>query len=163
MFQFPWSASSYPMNSDTSDWILLQPGFPIRTPPDRCLLTAPRGSFVVRHVLLRLLAPRHPPCALSSLTKLLGIVLSARCPSLADLLSQAAAHSQRIDHHKTFASVVTTSYLTCLTQVQLKGMFLKRKFRFVYPVFKDQLINHMVEPRRIELLTSCLQGRRSPS
>ena len=24
--------------------------------------------FVVRHVLLRLLAPRHPPCALPSLT-----------------------------------------------------------------------------------------------
>jgi len=32
---------------------------------------------------------------------MLSIVLSARCPSLADLLSQAAAHSQRIGHHKT--------------------------------------------------------------
>ena len=130
MFQFPWSASSYPMNSDTSDWILTQPGFPIRTPPDRCLLTAPRGSFVVRHVLLRLLAPRHPPCALSSLTKLLGIVLSARCPSLADLLSQAAAHSQRIDHHKTFASVVTTSYLTCFDTSSAKRNVSKTQISF---------------------------------
>lgn len=130
MFQFPWYASSHPMNSDTSDWILLQPGFPIRTPPDRCLLTAPRGSFVVRHVLLRLLAPRHPPCALSSLTKLLGIVLSARCPSLADLLSQAAAHSQRIDHHKTFASVVTTSYLTCFDTSSAKRNVSKTQISF---------------------------------
>lgn len=51
-----------------SNWKLPQLGFPIRTPPDQSLLTAPRGSFVVRHVLHRLLAPRHPPCALSSLT-----------------------------------------------------------------------------------------------
>lgn len=56
------------MYSVMSNWKLPQLGFPIRTPPDQSLLTAPRGSFVVRHVLHRLLAPRHPPCALSSLT-----------------------------------------------------------------------------------------------
>ena len=43
-------------------------GFPIRKSPDQRLLTAPRGSIVVRHVLHRLLVPRHPPCALISLT-----------------------------------------------------------------------------------------------
>jgi hypothetical protein len=68
MFQFPWYASMLPMYSVTGDWTLLQPGFPIRTSPDQSVLTAPRGSFVVRHVLLRLLVPRHPPCALTSLT-----------------------------------------------------------------------------------------------
>ena len=68
MFQFPWSASTYPMYSGMSNCELPQLGFPIRTPPDQSLLTAPRGSFVVRHVLRRLLAPRHPPCALISLT-----------------------------------------------------------------------------------------------
>jgi hypothetical protein len=31
------------MNSLYGDWILLQPGFPIRTPPDLRLLAAPRG------------------------------------------------------------------------------------------------------------------------
>ncbi len=70
MFQFPRSASSPPMDSVKSDCALPQPGSPIRTSPDQCLLTAPRGIFVVRHVLLRLLAPRHPPCALTSLTML---------------------------------------------------------------------------------------------
>ena len=70
MFQFPRSASSSPMDSVKSDCALPQPGSPIRTSPDQCLLTAPRGIFVVRHVLLRLLAPRHPPCALTSLTML---------------------------------------------------------------------------------------------
>ena len=70
MFQFPSYASSHPMDSGASDCLLQQPGFPIRTSPDRCLLTAPRGNFVVRHVLRRLLAPRHPPCALTSLTYL---------------------------------------------------------------------------------------------
>jgi hypothetical protein len=68
MFQFPWSASTFPMYSEMSNCELPQLGFPIRTPPDQSLLTAPRGSFVVRHVLRRLLAPRHPPCALISLT-----------------------------------------------------------------------------------------------
>ncbi len=43
MFQFPSSASAYPMDSDTSDCVLPQPGSPIRTSPDRSLLTAPRG------------------------------------------------------------------------------------------------------------------------
>ena len=43
-------------------------GSPIRIPPVLCLLTAPRSSFAVRRVLLRLLVPRHPLTALSSLT-----------------------------------------------------------------------------------------------
>ena len=78
MFQFPWYASTQPMYSVVSNWKLPQLGFPIRTPPDQSLLTAPRGSFVVRHVLHRLLAPRHPPCALSSLTIALVFELSLR-------------------------------------------------------------------------------------
>lgn len=43
MFQFPSYASTYPMYSDMRDCLLRQPGFPIRTSPDQCLLTAPRG------------------------------------------------------------------------------------------------------------------------
>ena len=64
------------MYSVMGDWTLLQPGFPIRTSPDQSLLTAPRGNFAVRRVLLQLLAPRHPPCALISLTLLQIIVLT---------------------------------------------------------------------------------------
>src|ERR1051326_8058364 len=43
-------------------------GFPIRIPTDRRLLTAPRGFSQFCHVLHRLLVPRHPPNALTSLT-----------------------------------------------------------------------------------------------
>ena len=68
MFQFPWCASAAAMDSLQGDRALPRPGFPIRTSPDRCLLTAPRGHIAVRRVLLRLLVPRHPPCALHSLT-----------------------------------------------------------------------------------------------
>ena len=49
------------------DWPFRQPGCPIRRSPDRRLLAAPR-LFAAFHVLHRHLAPRHPPCALSSLT-----------------------------------------------------------------------------------------------
>jgi hypothetical protein len=56
------------MYSLSSNCPLRQLGFPIRKSPDQSLLTAPRGGIVVRHVLLRLLVPRHPPCALTSLT-----------------------------------------------------------------------------------------------
>jgi hypothetical protein len=44
-------------------------GFPIRKSPDQSLLAAPRSLSQLRHVLHRLLTPRHPPEALSSLTK----------------------------------------------------------------------------------------------
>jgi hypothetical protein len=79
MFQFPWYASYQPMYSAGSNCPLRQLGFPIRKSPDQCLLTAPRGGIVVRHVLLRLLVPRHPPCALTSLTICSG---DSACASL---------------------------------------------------------------------------------
>ncbi len=48
-------------------------GCPIRKSPDQSLLAAPRGLSQIRHVLHRLLTPRHPPEALGSLTKNLFI------------------------------------------------------------------------------------------
>src|SRR5437016_13852886 len=42
-------------------------GFPIRTSRDQRLVSTYSGLFAAAHVLLRLLAPRHPPCALSLL------------------------------------------------------------------------------------------------
>jgi hypothetical protein len=131
MFQFPWSASTLPMYSVMSDWLLHQPGFPIRTSPDQSLLTAPRGLIVVRHVLLRLLVPRHPPCALSSLTK-------CSCFWLTALLL-----AQRIEYLKTFA-VQLTSIKLVLTQVLAKRMFSFANL-FRYPVFKDQWFQYWDE------------------
>lgn len=42
-------------------------GFPIRKSPDQCLVTDFPGLIAGSNVLLRLLVPRHPPCALINL------------------------------------------------------------------------------------------------
>src|SRR6266404_9586576 len=42
-------------------------GFPIRTSPDQSLVSGSPTLFAATHVLLRLLSPRHPSCALCSL------------------------------------------------------------------------------------------------
>src|SRR6476659_6955735 len=39
-------------------------GFPIRISRDQRLVSTSPGLFAAAHVLHRLLAPRHPPCAL---------------------------------------------------------------------------------------------------
>jgi hypothetical protein len=44
-----------------------QSGFPIRTSPDRSLVADSPGLIAGSYVLLRLLVPRHPPCALINL------------------------------------------------------------------------------------------------
>ena len=49
-------------------WTLLQVGSPIRKSPDHSLLGGSPRLFAAYHVLPRLLAPRHPPIALSILT-----------------------------------------------------------------------------------------------
>ena len=55
------------MDSPCDDTALPVPGFPIRKSPDqRSLSTSPK-LIAASHVLHRLLAPRHPPCALNSL------------------------------------------------------------------------------------------------
>ena len=44
------------------------PGFPIRKSPDQSLLSGSPKLIAASHALHRLLAPRHSPCALNSLT-----------------------------------------------------------------------------------------------
>ena len=61
------------MNSACDDLALPRPGCPIRTPPDQSLLSGSPEHIAASHVLRRLLAPRHSPCALSSLTMLATI------------------------------------------------------------------------------------------
>jgi hypothetical protein len=57
-----------PMDSAWDDPVLPGPGCPIRISPDQSLLSGSPKLNAASHVLLRLLAPRHPPYALSSLT-----------------------------------------------------------------------------------------------
>src|SRR5215213_1122435 len=56
------------MYSRRDDVVLPTPGFPIRKSPDQSLLSGSPRLIAASHVLHRLLAPRHSPCALSSLT-----------------------------------------------------------------------------------------------
>ena len=60
------------MNSPQRDTALPVPGFPIRKSPDQCSLSNSPKLIAASHVLHRLLAPRHPPCALSSLIFIIG-------------------------------------------------------------------------------------------
>src|SRR5262245_6159055 len=52
-------------------------GFPIRTSPDQSLVSGSPKLIAATRVLLRLLSPRHPSCALSSL-----VVVSSMPPPL---------------------------------------------------------------------------------
>jgi hypothetical protein len=77
---------------------LLGVGFPIRRSTDQRLLTAPRGLSQFCHVLHRLLVPRHPPNALTSLTTKTG---SSRQPG-AELLA-ARTRRQTVKSRSSFA------------------------------------------------------------
>ena len=63
----PWVRSTRPMHSAGSDWVLPQPGFPIRKSTDRRLFAGFPWLIAGYHVLHRLSMPRHPPHTLSSL------------------------------------------------------------------------------------------------
>jgi hypothetical protein len=63
----PQLASSHPMYSGTSTTALPVVGFPIRRSRGQRSVSTSPGLIAAAHVLLRLLAPRHPPCALSLL------------------------------------------------------------------------------------------------
>ena len=56
------------MNSAIDIKILLLIGFPIQKSPDLSLFSDSPKLIAANHVFHRLLAPRHPPCALCSLT-----------------------------------------------------------------------------------------------
>src|SRR5687768_12950434 len=55
------------MDSGTGTRALPRVGFPIRRSRDQRLVSTYSGLIAAAHVLHRLLAPRHPPCALSLL------------------------------------------------------------------------------------------------
>ena len=63
----PQLASSHPMYSGASTTALPVVGFPIRKSRDQRSVSTSPGLIAAAHVLHRLLAPRHPPCALSLL------------------------------------------------------------------------------------------------
>ena len=64
----PQLASTCPMDSDRSTRALPRVSFLIRRSRDQRSVSTSPGLIAAAHVLHRLLAPRHPPCALSLLT-----------------------------------------------------------------------------------------------
>ena len=67
MFHFPWFAPAALCIQAEVTQLFAALGFPIRTSPDQRLVGSSPKLFAATHVLHRLLAPRHPPHALSSL------------------------------------------------------------------------------------------------
>ncbi len=68
MFQFPSFASRQLWIHQQDTQTLLWVGCPIRKSPDQSLFSGSPKLIAAYHVLHRLLAPRHLPHALSSLT-----------------------------------------------------------------------------------------------
>src|SRR5207248_1986438 len=64
MFQFPSLPPRILFYSDASTSALPLVGFPIRKSRDQRSVSTSPGLIAAAHVLHRLLAPRHPPCAL---------------------------------------------------------------------------------------------------
>ena len=56
------------MCSGMGDWACPQPGFPIRKSSNHSSVVSSSRLIADSYVLLRLLVPRHPPCALKNLT-----------------------------------------------------------------------------------------------
>src|SRR4051812_31590649 len=67
MFQFPSLPPRTLFYSGAGTTALPVVGFPIRKSRDQRSVSTSPGLIAAAHVLLRLLAPRHPPCALSLL------------------------------------------------------------------------------------------------
>lgn len=72
MFHFPWLAPFHLCIQWKVTPLFAALGFPIRTSPDQRSVDSSPGLFAATRVLHRLLAPRHPPHALSSLLALIS-------------------------------------------------------------------------------------------
>ena len=78
------------MYSDTGDTTSLVPGFPIRTSSDQCLVGSSPRLIAAPYVLLRLLVPSHPPCAL----------INVQQNKLKKMLATTIQHSNTTPHHQ---------------------------------------------------------------
>jgi hypothetical protein len=67
------------MYSARDDTALPVPGFPIRASAGQSLLSGSPRLIAAVHALLRLLVPRHPPCALTILTVI--VIADAEAPA----------------------------------------------------------------------------------
>src|SRR3712207_3172841 len=91
------------MDSVRRTAVLPAVGFPIRESADHRLFSASSRLIAAVHALLRLLVPRHPPCALDILTVIL-IDLAGHAPKDKSVPPRHARRGKR----KRFRSGVTS-------------------------------------------------------
>ena len=155
MFHFARFASA-PYNSpcgepsSADDPAFAGSGCPIRTSRDLSLLGGSPGLIAAFHVLHRLLAPRHPPYALGSLTLDNPLLrLSWWLPPLTPLLFTCQRAQLKV---KRLAALELT-FRTARTRYGAASVPRRQGF---------QLALFLVEMTGIEPATSGLQSRRSP-
>ena len=107
----PQLASAHPMYSGASTTALPVVGFPIRKSRDQRSVSTSSGLIAAAHVLHRLLAPRHPPCALSLLIVKNTLVLlwsfqGAREPSSPYARKPAGGRSLKTQQRSTSRSTL---------------------------------------------------------
>ena len=123
----------------------------------KVICTSPQLIAAYR-VLHRLLMPRHPSCALSSLTYFLTITSSL---SNVQIIVATSTDLQN-------CLSVSTLFTLCFPEKPSNLNYLK-KFSYLLLSFFECLLSiqfsmcWLVEISGIEPLASCLQGRRSPS
>jgi hypothetical protein len=100
----PQLASSCPMDSGRGTRALPRVSFLIRRSPDQRLVSTSPGLIAATHVLLRLLAPRHPPCAL---------ILLIRKNTCMSLWSFQGARGYNPAHRATAHAVSQNSAACC--------------------------------------------------
>jgi hypothetical protein len=124
-------------------------GFPHSEISGSQVVCASPELIAAYHVLHRLLAPRHPPCALSSLTgkTRLSLVLGE---SVMRSLAIRESEDPKIENGRVPDS------LSSVVKDQTRETLLGRVPRTMFEV-------HLVEITGIEPVTSGLQSRRSPS
>src|SRR5688572_17031720 len=84
------------MYSPCGNAVLPALGFPIRESADQWLFSAYPRLFAAVHALLRLLVPRHPPCALPILTVIAEFASANSVAAFADANPAAEIRSTRI-------------------------------------------------------------------
>ena len=120
------------------------------------------------HVLRRLLMPRHSPCALHSLTFSLVFFSRITWVKVCEIVVYPLCTFRTV-----FGKTLISSSVTLLRIVQFSRHnreFIVRCANFVFAFFCTAIDSAMlpsfwalVEMRRVELLTPCLQGRCSPN
>ena len=160
MFQFPgFPSMRYGL---AHGWRGFAPaGFPhsdIRGSMDIC--SSPR-LFAACHVFLRLLVPRHPPCALISLT---DSAAPAR-HSVAWLVALSCLAFRRLPPPSGFSFL--RHALACLwmsDESYLYDFLFSMQFsRYCMWLPATNAARNLMETERFELSTPCLQGRCSPN